>query len=251
MSSNLPGPSNPSGRPARRARRPSLSAEQFLERVFDLFVEHGYEGTSVDTIAAEVGIAKRTFYQRYGDKESLFRMAMHHAIRKWIVPVDRLRAAESGDLDRSLLDIGGILVTNILSADGMKLMRLTNAVSGRMPEIGAYNVKTGTEPTIEYIADLFQRHLGIAAAAAEDAAEMFLYLVVGGPANAAAWGVALDPEDVKRRTALSVRTFLHGMLDGIDTADASEGAGLRAALADILVSLKDNQTRIEQALRAD
>ena len=37
-----------------------------------LFVRDGYERTSVDAIAAEAGVSKRTIYNRYGDKEKLF-----------------------------------------------------------------------------------------------------------------------------------------------------------------------------------
>jgi TetR/AcrR family transcriptional regulator, mexJK operon transcriptional repressor len=37
-----------------------------------LFLRDGYERTSVDAIAAEAGVSKRTIYNRYGDKESLF-----------------------------------------------------------------------------------------------------------------------------------------------------------------------------------
>jgi TetR/AcrR family transcriptional repressor of mexJK operon len=38
----------------------------------DLFVRDGYERTSVDAIAAEAGVSKRTVYSHYGDKERLF-----------------------------------------------------------------------------------------------------------------------------------------------------------------------------------
>jgi TetR/AcrR family transcriptional regulator, mexJK operon transcriptional repressor len=37
-----------------------------------LFLRDGYERTSVDAIAAEAGVSKRTIYNRYGDKENLF-----------------------------------------------------------------------------------------------------------------------------------------------------------------------------------
>ncbi|HUA28382.1 MAG TPA: TetR/AcrR family transcriptional regulator [Streptosporangiaceae bacterium] len=37
-----------------------------------LFLRDGYERTSVDAIAAEAGVSKRTIYSRYGDKENLF-----------------------------------------------------------------------------------------------------------------------------------------------------------------------------------
>ena len=39
---------------------------------FTLFASDGYERTSVDAIAAEAGVSKRTVYTHYGDKESLF-----------------------------------------------------------------------------------------------------------------------------------------------------------------------------------
>ena len=242
-------PPIPTGRPARRPRRPSLGTEQFLERVLDLFVEHGYEVTSVDTIPAEVGFAKRTFSQRHGDKESLFRASMQHAIRQWIVPVERLQAAESATLDQSLLAVGRILVTNVLSDEGMKLMRLTNAVSSRMPEIGAYSVRLGTEPTVEYIAGLLGPHLDLTAEAARDGADLYLSLVVGGPANAAAWGAALAPAELERRTLLSVQTFLHGILGTLPGSMRETDPDLpKDVLADALAALKESQLRIEQAL---
>jgi TetR/AcrR family transcriptional regulator, mexJK operon transcriptional repressor len=37
-----------------------------------LFASDGYERTSIDAIAAEAGVSKRTVYSHYGDKENLF-----------------------------------------------------------------------------------------------------------------------------------------------------------------------------------
>src|SRR5580700_1488650 len=41
-----------------------------------LFARDGYERTSVDAIAAEVGVSKRTVYSLYGDKETLFLLVL-------------------------------------------------------------------------------------------------------------------------------------------------------------------------------
>lgn len=231
----------------RRPRRPSLSNEEFLDKALDLFLEQGFERTSIEAITASAGMAKRTVYLRYGDKTSLFKAALQRAIEDWIVPVERLRAAETGDLEASLLAIGQILVDNILSPAGLRLLRLTNAESGRMPEIGDYTVHQGTDQTIAYLADLFRRHLGADFAEAEDAADAFLALVVGGPANTAAWGVAHDRATIDRRTRYSVRLFLHGLTPAApSTAPADDVARLKALLGETMVQLDKAVARLER-----
>jgi TetR/AcrR family transcriptional regulator, mexJK operon transcriptional repressor len=223
--------------PRRRPGRPSLSNEQLLDKALDLFLEQGFERTSIEAICAAAGMAKRTVYARYGDKTALFKAALTRAITEWIVPVERLRAEECDDLEQCLLAIGQLLVANIMSPAGLRLMRLTNAESGRMPEIGAYNVESGTQPTIAYLADLFRRRIGKGGelAEAEAAGEAFLNLV-NGPALTAAWGMPVDDAAVVRHTRYAVRLFLHGLLadgDNGTSAVSEENLRLQAKLARI------------------
>lgn len=250
---NMPGESL-AEKPRRRPGRPTLSNEELLDKALDLFLEQGFERTSIDAITASAGMAKRTVYARYGDKTSLFKAALKRAIDEWIVPVERLREAETGDLEECLLAISHILVANIMSPAGLRLLRLTNSESGRMPEIGAYNLKLGTEPTLAYLADLFDRHLGRNGAgfpAGEDAAMAFLNLVVGGPSNAAAWGVSLSPDEVEQQLRYSVRLFLHGIVpERRSNADAgatelqNEKRRLDALLAKTMGQLAESRERL-------
>src|SRR4029453_496025 len=125
------------------------------------------------------------------------------------------RAPETDDAEATLLRIGQILVANILSPAGLRLMRITNAESGRMPEIGAFTHTQGTAPTIAYLADLFRRRIrpgGMSVPAPDEAGLAFLYLVVGGPASMTAWGITLDKEEIEKHTRYCVRLFLHGLL---------------------------------------
>ncbi|MEO6718565.1 MAG: TetR/AcrR family transcriptional regulator [Novosphingobium sp.] len=227
----------------RRPGRPSLSNEQLLDHACDLFLEQGFERTSIEAICARAGMAKRTVYARYGDKTTLFRAALQRAIAEWIVPIERLRAAEAEDLEASLLAIGNILLANIMSPAGLRLLRLTNSESSRSPDIGAYNVEQGTEPTIAYLADLFIRRLPgqLAPLEARAAAEGFLHLVTG-PAIDAAWGVRREDAALARHIASSVGLFLHGLQD----AEASGGDG--AALEAENRRLRAKLARIEAVL---
>lgn len=220
----------------RKPGRPTLSNEELLDTALDLFLEHGFERTSIDAIASAAGMAKRTIYARYEDKTRLFKAALQRAIEVWIVPIDQLEAAETADLEDTLLRVGRILVANLMSPAGLRLLRLTNSESGRMPEIGAYNVEQGTKPTIDWLAGLFARRLGarIDPAETQAAGEAFLHLVVGGPAIDAAWGLRRDDAAIDRHTRFAVRLFLHGLLDGRESEDSleAENTRLRAVIAE-------------------
>jgi TetR/AcrR family transcriptional regulator, mexJK operon transcriptional repressor len=240
----------PEPRPQMRRRpgRPSLSNEALLDIALDLFLEQGFERTSIESICAAAGMAKRTVYARYGDKQTLFRAALTRAIAEWIVPVERLRAAEIDDFEQSLLSIGAILLANIMSPAGLRLLRLTNAESVRSPEIGAYNVQQGTEPTIAFLTGLFRRRLGAALSPLEarEAAEGFLHLVTG-PAIDAAWGVRCDDDALARHIRASVRLFLHGLLGeepGGGEALEAENRRLKALLAETAAALDGVRRRI-------
>jgi len=203
-----PGP----GRPTRQqAKQRNL---ELLDNALDLFLRNGYERTTIEGIAASVGMAKRTVYTLYGDKKALFKASLQRAINAWILPVDELRAVESDDLEESLLAIGEALVTNIMKPAGMKLLRITNAEANHMPEISTYTYEQGTGPTLEYLAELFARRLKLKPVQADEAALTFLYLVVGGPASLSMWGIPTDRRRTSEHTAYSVRLFLHGLLSG-------------------------------------
>lgn len=238
------------GEARRRPGRPSLSNEELLDKALDLFLEKGFAGTSIDAICAAAGMAKRTVYARYGDKETLFKAALSRAIDDWIVPVERLREQESDDFEESLTRIGQILVRNVLGPAGLRLMRLTNAESVAMPEIAVENVRRGTEPTLHYLTDLFRRRLGDGSGGfpeAEDAAQAFLSIVVGGPANNAAWGMPLDMTAVERHTRFSVRLFLRGVLDGTRSSAASDARELQRLLREAGEHLDEARRQIDEA----
>lgn len=207
-----PGP----GRP-RREEIDARNAE-LLDHALALFLDHGFERTTIEGIAASVGMAKRTVYARYRDKEGLFKAALQRAIDDWAVPVERFRALESDDVEHCLQDIARLLVANLLSSRGLRLMRLVNCESYHLPEVGRYAYQRGTQRTIVYLADLFRRRWaggGFDADEAEDAAAAFLNLVVGGPARTTAMGIGLLDADLERQTRFRVRTFIRGAFPSV------------------------------------
>src|SRR6202000_1822976 len=66
-----------------------------------LFARDGYERTSVDAIAAEAGVSKRTVYSHYGDKENLFITVLQDTY-------DSMRARVRDIVDRNLRDVDDV-----------------------------------------------------------------------------------------------------------------------------------------------
>src|ERR1043165_5259685 len=60
--------------------RITRSRALIMDAAARVFLERGYPGTSVDDIAAEAGVSKRTVYNVFDDKEQLFRAIIGRAI---------------------------------------------------------------------------------------------------------------------------------------------------------------------------
>jgi AcrR family transcriptional regulator len=204
--------------PTRRGR-PRLDQAGQLDRdllrhAVDHFLDKGFEATTLSAITRSLGMSKQTVYARYPDKHALFLAALQSAIDDWLAPFENLHAHESNDLEETLVTVARILVTTMLSQAGLRLIRITNAESYRMPEIGRHTYGRGHELFARYLRDLFARKLPRDAAAAgdvEDLATAFVNLM-SGPARLNAWGLDAEPVDVDAFVRKRVRLFLAGAL---------------------------------------
>jgi len=193
------------GRPTRE--QSELRNQELLDQALDLFLERGFEGTTIEAIIDAVGMSRRTVYARYGDKITLFKAALQRAIDDWVVPAERLRQAETGDLEETLLAVARLMVANVRSPSGMRLARIANAEVFRMPEIADYLWERTARVALAYLGDLFRRRLS--PKRAEDAALAFLLLVVEGSFQTKVWHRMSD-EELDRQVVYRTRLFLNG-----------------------------------------
>ena len=201
------------GRPT-RAQAEARHA-QMLDTALSLFLEKGFEQTTIDLIAATVGMTKRTIYAKYDDKAALFRAAVERAIQRYIVPIETVRASESPNLEETLIRVAHIRIANLMTAEGLRLQRVLNSESYRFPEIFEMFSARSVKPTIAYLADFLGRRAGgssIAAAEPERAAVAFMGMVVGPTARSIVAGTAIAPAELDARIRFSVRLFLDGVL---------------------------------------
>ena len=69
-------PAADSAVPVKRRRDRAAREREILDAAERIFGERGYQGTSMDEIAAAVGVSKPLVYQYYGSKDGLFRACL-------------------------------------------------------------------------------------------------------------------------------------------------------------------------------
>jgi TetR/AcrR family transcriptional regulator, mexJK operon transcriptional repressor len=193
------------GRPT-RAQAEARHAEM-LDAALDMFLDKGFVQTTMEGVAAAVGMTKRTIYARYPDKAALFRATVQRAIEVWIVPAAKLRALESDDLAATLTAVARMRVAHVMTPVGLKLQRIINSESYRFPEIFTLSYEQATMPVINFLIDLLQRN-GVARP--DMAALTFMSMVVSGPVRMTVSGNALRQSEIEDRIAFSVDLFLNG-----------------------------------------
>lgn len=93
-------PATSPGRPKDLAKRAAI-----LEAAERMFLQHGYEGVSMDQIAAAAGVSKLTVYSHFGDKDALFTEAAKAYCERQM-PGSLFERAPEMPVRQRLMDIG-------------------------------------------------------------------------------------------------------------------------------------------------
>jgi AcrR family transcriptional regulator len=186
-----------------------------LDRALEVFLDRGYEGATVDLIAAAAGASKRTLYAHYGDKTALFKAAVERAIELYASEAEKQMVIKSDDLEETLIALGRMRLAHVISPVGMRLQRILNAEAYRFPEIFTWAIERGSRPMNQLLADVLRRHGAAGRVEVENperAATVFLSMVVGGPARLLQAGGRIDAAELDEMVCFSVRRFLRGVL---------------------------------------
>lgn len=76
---------------------------KFIDQVQNLFLEHGAKTLTMDDIARELSISKKTLYQRYKNKEALLEEVLANGVDKVLVRLRNLEGEIENAIDRMLL----------------------------------------------------------------------------------------------------------------------------------------------------
>jgi TetR/AcrR family transcriptional regulator, mexJK operon transcriptional repressor len=174
----------------REETRSARKRRAILDAAATLFLRSGYRGTSMDEIAVLAAVSKRTVYQHFADKESLFSEIVVATVSEISDPVydEVLKLEDSGDVEADLRGLARRLLGRVMQPRILQLRRLVIGEAGRFPELGRTFYEQGPGRTITALATVFER-LGERGLLQLDdpslAAAHFNWLVMSVPLNRA------------------------------------------------------------------
>ncbi|SIQ99779.1 transcriptional regulator, TetR family [Rhizobium sp. RU20A] len=108
--------------------------EQILAGAKRVFMQKGFDATSMNEVTREAGVSKGTIYVYFTNKEDLF-AALISAERDRILKLGRSVLEECRPLDEALCEYGVAMVTGITSEYTIRAMRSVIGVFDRMPKL--------------------------------------------------------------------------------------------------------------------
>lgn len=171
----------PTGR--RRAGR-LASGAAIREAAAALFLERGYQGTSMDDIAAAAHVSKQTIYTHFGDKESLLAglvLANADRVDGFVASMTSV-VREASDVETGLRELARLYLGFVIRPEVLKMRRLVLAEAGRFPDLARTYYERVPQRVYATLAALFleladQGRLRVGNADA--VAQHFAWLVLG------------------------------------------------------------------------
>jgi len=145
------------------------------------FLEDGFSGTTMSSIAADAGGSKATLWQYYCSKEVLFTSFVESAT-EGLLSEALARLSEPGEPVRVLRSFVGALLDVLRSDESLRLQREAGALAIRLPEVGEMLQRRLAGDLEARLAAFFAAHMASGAlrgADADEAAWLTLALCLG------------------------------------------------------------------------
>lgn len=188
-----------------------------LDAARELFLQHGYVGTSMDDVAARARVSKQTVYKHFGDKRRMFVDLLTGDMGGADAAVAALAEVipTSDDLATDLRVYARAYLVSVMAPHLMRLRRVVIGEAERFPEIAQAWYDSGPARAYSLFAGWFAALDRRGLLRVDDpllAAQQFNWLILSVPLNEAMAGpaskAALAEADLHRYADEGVRVFL-------------------------------------------
>lgn len=132
--------------------------QQILEGALEIFLQEGFEGTSMDRVAAAAGVSKITIYKYFQDKEGVFKALIEQVTAQRF----QIVFGEFSFADDPTIGLRQIAKTflDMLAIDEeyIAFMRLIVGESGRFPELAQLFVRALPQKVWALLSRYFATH---------------------------------------------------------------------------------------------
>jgi TetR/AcrR family transcriptional repressor of mexJK operon len=206
-----------SGRPTRAAA--AARDERLLDIATRMFLDQGFEATSMDGLAEAAAIGKATLYARYADKGALFVDVLRRRILTVYGPIEDEfnRPLDGENIETILTRIAHRFMDKAMSRDSVTLGRIVVAQAPRFPDLARLVIQEGSERQLRLVERLLTHFAQTHEFVSDDIpmlADLFLSIVNGRVTRLALYGVPINPEMIGKRIDAAVGLFVRGLIVG-------------------------------------
>ena len=197
-------------------KRSDRKHRQIMQAATRAFVAEGYDGTSMDEIAATASVSKQTIYKHFSDKDHLFTEIVLATTQQVDHVVGLVASAlnDSEDIARDLGRLGRTFIEVLMAEELLQIRRLVIANADRMPDLGRNWYEQGFGRILAMLASCFRTLAEKKLLRIEDplvAANHFAGMLLWIPMNEAMFTANNTPRtkaQLDRLAAAAVRAFL-------------------------------------------
>lgn len=142
-------------KPARGRPRDTEKNTAIIDAASQLFLENGFDGTSMDEVAKRAGVSKQTVYSHFSSKEQLFGDAIHITIEKYF-PDEVLKNVEARTLEADLTAVATKFASLLMSKDAMAMHRVLVAAAHKGPGLAEIFWEAGPKEMIVKLGGFLQ-----------------------------------------------------------------------------------------------
>jgi len=142
----------------REEPRPARKRRAIIKAATTLFLQQGYQGTSMEQVAGLAAVSKQTVYQHFADKYQLCRaivLDVAGTVDSFVAALAVLQETE--ELEQDLGELARWYIRSVTQPRVLQLRRLVIAEAMRFPELGRTYYEHVPQRSIDALAACLQR----------------------------------------------------------------------------------------------
>ncbi|HEX6510802.1 MAG TPA: TetR/AcrR family transcriptional regulator [Chloroflexota bacterium] len=195
--------------------RTARKRKAIVEAATSLFLQQGYDGTSMDQVAGRAAVSKQTVYKQFADKERLFAdviLGVSGTVDAFVATVSDV-LVKTEHLEHDLQQLARIYIKTVMQPRVVQLRRLLIAQASRFPDLGRSYYERGPERVTAALAARFEELAARGLLLLDNpllAAQHFAFLVLSIPLDKAliCEGQTFSAAELEGLADAGVRVFL-------------------------------------------